>query len=188
MTEAQLDQYVKDFIQDYKIEGCTKLCLDKSSLMEAIEAAILSEDNNEKVDSHQRRVGRTKLKLYSNKLIGEKYSEIEGCRSFDELYAIIKSCHMAGIGELTTYDIAVRIANYLNGNLGNSNIMPDKVYLHTGAWVGAKKLLGTNRRLKRIMPRSSFPPPLRDSKLDCDEIESFLCVMKDVLEPYAGHW
>lgn len=91
---------------------------------------------------------------------------------------------MTGIGELTTYDIAVRIANYLNGNLSNSNILPDKVYLHTGAWVGAKKLFGPNKRLKRVMPHSSFPAPLRNSKLDCDEIESFLCIMKGVLDTY----
>lgn len=186
MNQQELQKLTLEFKKTTSIEGCTKVCLSKETLIGAIEKAVLSENNKNKVDGHQRRIGREKLKHYLEKLIREKSEDIEGCKEFDFLYKTIESCRMKGIGELTTYDIAVRIASYLKEKMYYpDSILPDKVYLHRGAKEGARILLGSKCKLKRKMPRTAFPPPLRDSNLTCDQIESFLCIYKSRLKKYV---
>lgn len=182
MTESNLEKLIEDFKKKYKMEDCAILCRSKPDLIEAIEVAVSAENEINKVDRHQCRVGRYKLKVYREKLIGEKFDSIRSCKDFDTLYNTIEACKMKGIGLLTKYDISIRIAYYLYKKDGNPNILPNMIYLHRGAKDGARNLLGSDKVSKRKIPREILPSPLRESSLSCDEIESFLCSYKNKLE------
>ena len=77
---------------------------------------------------------------------------------------------VSGIGELITYDIALRIGQF-------KNLKPERVYLHAGARMGATAL---GIRVARVATITSFPPELQ--RLEPCEIEDFLCVHKHCLE------
>ena len=79
--------------------------------------------------------------------------------------------HINGIGELTEYDIASRIAACYG-------IYPQKVYLHAGTREGAKKI-GLKTYKDRHLEISKFPKWLQGEEPYV--IEDFLCVCKDCL-------
>jgi hypothetical protein len=85
-----------------------------------------------------------------------------------------KSCRSNGLGSLYAYDTARR----LGAKLG---VEPQRVYLHAGTRKGAKAL-GLDYR-QASLPVNDFPEPLR--VLPADMLESFLCIYKDRLTPFA---
>lgn len=180
MTPSELEDLVKEFKNLHcNDDPVVNYCLCQDSLDEVIKIAVAAEGVNGKLHDHQRRVGREKLRTYYNKLL--RYAKaIETCNSFDDLYKKLEEGYIKGIGLLTMYDIAIRIAAFMEKNCSKTTIFPDKVYLHAGSEKGAEKLLG--RKVKRQEPKSVFPPALQS--LTCDEIETFLCNMKAKLSPY----
>jgi len=159
----------------YKENGITGL----------IEAAVLSKylhSDTEFLHPHQRRIGYKVLEQF----YVEKISRIDpvyftGAKSFDEIYNIIwkEACQSERIGQLATYDIALRIG-YCLGKY------PDKVYLHQGAKEGARLLLKwEGKRLTgRFMRKEEFPEALQ--QLECHDIEVFLCVSKKDIDKLYG--
>jgi hypothetical protein len=57
------------------------------------------------------------------------------CRSFDELYEVLWSKRISGIGQVTIYDTAISI-----GSWWDEWLEPDVVYLHAGTAKGAYAL------------------------------------------------
>lgn len=104
-----------------------------------------------------------------------KEKELNEAKLFHEVYEIVKSCKVAGFGELSIYDAAVRISAYLG-------FKPTQVFLHAGTRIGAKHLegkglLGEDLSQKNTLPLSDFPLPVQ--KLDALQLENFLCSFKD---------
>ena len=99
-------------------------------------------------------------------------------RSFGELHDAVDAAigKFKGIGELTVYDIAVRIGAFLR-------LEPEVVYLHAGTRAGASTLgLGRGATVLRI---DELPAPFR--RLRPREIEDCLCIYKSQLNEAKGH-
>jgi hypothetical protein len=95
---------------------------------------------------------------------------IRACKNFDDLRNLIEQRvgSISGIGELATYDIALRIGARIR-------VAPTRVYLHSGTREGATALgLGQRRRTFEV---SELPPAFR--RLAPREIEDALCIFKD---------
>lgn len=119
--------------------------------------------------NHQRRLKEADLKLFSINIL-RRMNKIRRIKSFDELYDIISSCSVKGIGELTVYDIAFRIGSYLGK-------YPKKVYMHAATREGARALRCNVSR--KYIYKKEFPEPMQ--VLKPYEIEDFLCKYKDEL-------
>ncbi|WP_418894714.1 hypothetical protein [Limibacterium fermenti] len=117
-------------------------CKQQKSLVDAIEVAAKSINAQNKIHSHQRRIGRLTLNIFAE-LLKTKEEEISLAKSFDKLLSIILSVRLAGVGELAYYDISTRIAAYLKLNIEN-------VYMHAGTRKGARELLGNKINGKKL--------------------------------------
>ena len=120
-----------------------------------------------------RGVNNSVLSEMALKLVS-KAKQFDSAVSFDDVYNIVKSSRVAGFGELSIYDAAVRISAYLG-------YKPDKVFLHAGARKGAesleeKGLLPDDSSVEETLLISDFPTPIQ--KLDALQIENFLCSFK----------
>ena len=144
---------------------------DVSSIEESIERSALSRVCYGKVHPHQSRWITEQARCQANELLQERLTDIGAASSFESLMSIVEEIAgaVSGIGDLKTYDIALRIGQFKDLN-------PEKVYLHAGARVGATAL---GIRVGRVAPITSFPPELQ--RLEPREIEDFLCVHKHCL-------
>lgn len=89
---------------------------------------------------------------------------------FEELYQVVVTRKVKGIGHLTIYDTAHRIGGYLN-------IYPTKIYLYSGTKVGAEQILG--RFLKQLtLYQTELPQAFQDPRLTCADLEDILCHLK----------
>lgn len=146
------------------------------NLRDAVNKAFLSEDQDGKVDKHQHRVGRQRLTLAA--AIALEHFDAQCLSSFENFHSVYKfvesvSYKVKGFGQLATYDVALRIAKYLNLEL-------QEVYIHAGVTDGTRAL-GCFNRIKDgdIIPVNQFPAPF--NWLSGDHLENLLCIYKDVL-------
>jgi hypothetical protein len=144
-------------------------CRAQRTLQGAIHSATLSENAAGQKHPHQYRLKRTDLENFEANLLQNK-SAIQTSADFDSLHTIVKESACKGIGELTIYDTAVRLGAFLN-------LYPDRIYLHAGTRVGANKLVPN--LTGAAINKSQLPVPLRNSDLNCYELEDLLCVYKD---------
>jgi len=141
----------------------------QKSLAKAIEKAALAKLPSGKRHPHQRRILGEVLQLAKNNLLR---ADLEDSKTFLQFHTRVKETigHIKGIGELTIYDMALRIGTYLS-------LEPEHIYLHAGVRAGAKAL-GLNYRLytleKGRLPRGFHA-------LKSYEIEDCLCIYKDDL-------
>lgn len=121
---------------------------------------------------HQRRLSSSVLeKVKSNLLVS--IPSIKRCKTFEEIRGIVEECSERGFGELGKYDTSYRL-----GMWRDINIMPEKVYLHSGTRQGAKALgLNVSRDSISVM---EFPAPL--DRLTAYQLEDFLCHYKDEIK------
>ena len=105
---------------------------DKKNLKDVIFVSAMAVNNLNIIHPHQRRNGRKTLNAFANKLLLFE-SKIKEAKDFDKIFEIIFFAKITGIGNLAVYDTAFRIGLYLKK-------MPNKVYLHCGAKVGALNL------------------------------------------------
>jgi hypothetical protein len=96
--------------------------------------------------------------------------DLSSAKNFEDLFQRIKNAisGIAGIGELAVYDIAHRLGEYLG-------IPPVKVYLHSGARVGARALSVSGE----TAPVTDFPTPFHS--LSAAEVEDCICIYKSRL-------
>lgn len=163
---------VKQIIADYKAKRKINPdvviadCVNEKNLGKVLEMAALARDEKGNKHPHQHRLPNKILQAFSNRVIQQTY-KIRRASSFDELYSIIESCSIKGVGELAIYDTTHRIGARLG-------IRPDKVYMHQGTRVGAENYL--KRKVAEKKLEKSF---FKDfSKLSCEEIEDILCIYK----------
>lgn len=141
----------------------------QKTIERAVALAALAKSPAGKRLSHQRRIPVAALQESQRRLRGA-IGDLESASSFDDLHHLVGETirDIRGIGPLTIYDTALRIGARLG-------LEPDRVYLHAGTRVGAKRLglatfEGTIRidetlvRFRRLKPR---------------EVEDVLCIYKD---------
>ena len=142
-------------------------------------------NNLKAVILHERKKGNTHLYKIAPRLltrflirICKHAKRFEAANTFDEIMKIITDVIRKeypiwkGIGELTTYDISVRIGAY-------KKKFPDKIYLHCGAKEGAWILLD-RKRLGKFIIIKDLPISLQESGWNEDQIETFLCYLNKV--------
>lgn len=172
--------YVTDYIQRFRPAKREEIAFfaKQATLSDAIRIAATCQRADGKRHPHQRRIPRAVLGAAERKLRAEAQN-LSTAKSFEELHAIVDSLigPIAGVGELTVYDIAHRIGAFLG-------FEPVNVYLHAGTRAGAAAL-GFHGR---VIERDRLPNAL--AQLTAAEIEDFLCIFKDHLRsagaPTAG--
>jgi hypothetical protein len=142
----------------------------QKSLPDAITKAAMAELPNGDRFSHQRRIPGPVLAKARETLLKLDYHNV---RTFAELYNQVASelRPIHGIGLLTIYDTAHRLAAYLK-------LSPEYVYLHAKVRDGAKAL-GLEHRLDKL-PMSVFPPGFQ--RLRPEQVEDCLCIYRHELQ------
>ncbi len=146
------------------------------TLKDAIEIAARCKLYNGKYHRHQRRIKKFLLNESATKLLGIQ-DKIKMCRDFEDLRSLVdNTIRVKGIGDLTIYDISLRIGAKLG-------LYPQAIYLQAGVISGAKALGIYHKResipIKHIRIEH-IPKPI-SSRLEPHEIEDFLCICKGEL-------
>lgn len=180
MNDESLLAIVRDYIQTHREPASEELHLFRrqESLLEVVRLASLAVGEEGKRFPHQYRLRRDTLQLASAALLAS-LERISGCRSFDELHALVEEVvgDLPGIGELYVYDTSLRIG-------AKQRMAPDRVYLHRGTREGARALGLDGRR--PAMQLSELPSVF--SQLEPHEVEDCLCIYKEDLKLIAqGH-
>ncbi|PBC72515.1 hypothetical protein [Fibrobacter intestinalis] len=147
--------------------------LDLDGVKEKAAFAKCKKENGWKKHEHQYRIPNDVLKQVYKCL--KAWDAPKEFADFDELYKELEKRigNLEGVGSLMLYDTALRFAKYYR-------LKPKQVYLHAGAYEGAKLLKSKgllNAPLARTLPVNAFPKPLQ--KLGAKEIEIFLCTRKN---------
>ncbi len=166
-------QIVGAYIRDYRHSAQRELDYFKAlkSDVEATTAASRCLLPNGKRHPHQYRIPTEVLAAGEQRLL-RKIGSVSACRSFDELHNLVDAVigPIPGIGELTVYDVSLRIG----ARLGYE---PTGIYLHRGTRIGARALgfQGTRARIEI----EELPVELR--RLRPRELEDVLCLYKTSL-------
>jgi hypothetical protein len=142
-------------------------CKNQPSLKKAVMVAANATDISGKIHPHQKRIGRATLNRFATVLIAQ-CNKIALVKDFDELLSIVRRSKIAGVGRLVIYDTAHRIGVHLN-------ILPDKIYLHSGTKRGARNVLGKLPRQDYLYP-SELPEPFQRPDIVPWELEDILCI------------
>ena len=148
---------------------------NQSSLEDALRIAGSAQDDVGHRYSHQRRVKAQAIREAARRL-ADSHDEIRGCSSFHDLWnlLVLRLSPIQGIGELYIYDTALRIGGHLR-------LTPEKVYLHAGTRIGARRLglVPASDGSKQWLESEELPKLLRD--LAPSDVENLLCIYKDRL-------
>jgi len=169
---TSLDAVIRAYQQRPFKKGAQELAgfREEPTVEAAVSRAGLAQRSNGKRlvrFNHQRRVPRQALELAREQLLA---TDLKSSGSFHELFLTVKTTigGIPGIGELMVYDTALRIGARLG-------LEPERVYLHAGTRVGARRL-GLDWRAKWI-ERKDLPKALR--ALPPWQVEDILCIYKD---------
>ena len=143
-------------------------CAEAPTLRIAIQRAVRSRRPNGKFHHHQSKQAPY-LPAYERVLIS-KAGTIRRCRSFHELYLVLKTNTIRGIGRLAWYDISTRIGAYLG-------LRPERIYVHTGVLMGLTALGYTGFNKRDWIEMHELPRPCR--REDPDFVEDFLCTYRE---------
>lgn len=137
------------------------------SLQSAIENAAMANDPDGKMNAHQRRLGKKKCLEATRKLFSFEI-EMSKCESFEGIFELTERVknNTKGVGDLWSYDTALRIGFYLH-------VYPKNVYVQCGVKEGLKKMT-ENIPIKRFVDKSLLPKQLQS--YDSYMIENFLCI------------
>jgi hypothetical protein len=173
--EAIIRHYLLHYYPDHDSE--LRWFGAQPSLEDAMRVAGRAQDDRGKRYSHQRRIKRKSIADATDHLI-ELHDNVRHCSSFHELWNLIRREleTAGGIGELYVYDTSLRIGAHLG-------LRPERVYLHAGTRVGAKKLglIPLRGCTKEWLESNELPVVLRN--LAPSDVENLLCIYKNQLPP-----
>lgn len=163
------EQHRRDTVVEYAAKAKT--------LREAVAIAVNSRRENGKMHNHQCKVREESRQALGSAIMARWPHNKNWPSNFDLLYDFIEGLRIHGIGPVTTYDVATRIAAFLR-------IEVTSLYLHAGVQIGWTKLTGfSSTNVKRI-PRSELPSAFR--QLPTDEVEDLICAYRDYLKPWLA--
>lgn len=179
-----LDEIVDHWIETFGKKGShhhrrdhvVDYCQSASSWRQAVKRACDSRDKSGKMHNHQSRVKQKDRDRFGLAIIKKLQKKEAG--SFDQLHDMLVEVAPPGIGPVTVYDVATRIAAYLR-------LPITSLYLHAGVRIGYYRLY--DRRSPNVLrlTRDQLPKPLQ--RIPADECEDLLCTYRDKLKPwYAG--
>jgi hypothetical protein len=164
----------KNHIENFQISSGkhlqnVKTAFEYFNLNEAIEKAAIAVDptNNNKMFSHQRRVGY-KVANFGYEKLKYREEDLRNANNFEGIMTITDEVmkQVPRLGPLWSYDTALRIGFHLR-------IYPENVYLQAGVIKGYKKIDNKNPK-GRFIKKEDFPKELQN--LEAYEIENFLCI------------
>lgn len=185
--EAKLSK----LIQEYSTCDMIQEFAGTHTFEQAVMCRYTNKFGSEVYCKHQWCIRRSALQEIYNKLSGQR-DRIAKVKDFEELYKIVDCESVQYIGDLTKYDIALRI-----GYLQSPQILPQKfVYLHAGPAKAANALRrqGLLGKLEHTMELSTFEFLDELKTLDRKEhsipefathamiVEDFLCVKHTEIE------
>lgn len=189
-----LDAVVDDWIARFGAKGkwreerdtCVQHCIAAIDFGEAVMRACSSLRTNGKLHNHQSRVRKADRDYFAVRILkqwpDQSYPPFS---TFDNLYDFLDDIKPRGIGPVTVYDVATRIAAYMK--------MPiNSLYLHAGVQVGWNLLHGgrgngsgaSTKVMVARVPKAKLPKALQ--RLPCDEVEDMLCCYRDYLKPWCA--
>jgi len=173
MNNRKIESIIKAYkkLRQNNSDTCLIDCMNSKTLEQAIKLAATAKNFQGKKHDHQHRISDITLDRFAVSIM-EKMDELMKVKTYSELISTIESCRIKGIADLTIYDTAHRIGNYLR-------IQPDKIYLHRGTKTGANNLLGKIE--SKYITKNQLPKPFQKVDLTCSEIEDILCIYKDRL-------
>jgi len=146
---------------------------EQENIENAIKISVMSKNRENKIFPHQRRLKSIVLENYANILINTK-DKIQNSKNFDELFNILNTNKISGIAELTLYDIALRIGQYLK-------LFPEYIYIHAGTRIGLKNLLGVKMN-KSVIGKNELLEPFCSCNLNPMQLEDFFCYYKNEIK------
>ena len=151
----------------------------QASLEDALRVAGKSQDEQGKRYRHQRRIKAEAIADATKRFI-DLHDELQHCASFHQLWTLIRDNlkPIRGIGDLYIYDASLRIGAYLR-------LTPERVYLHAGTRMGARKsglLLRAGDR-REWLEANELPAHLRD--LPPSDVENLLCIYEGRLPRFG---
>lgn len=163
---------ISKHMRDEVVEHC-ELSTD---FVQAVNRACDSFRPNGKLHNHQSRVPLSTRRMFRDRILNDdRVAEIiSEMKNFDEIYDALESLAPVGIGPVTIYDVATRIAAYLK-------IEPDSLYLHAGVRIGWHRLYGRRSPNVKRIPKQLLPTPLQ--RIPCDQVEDMLCAYREYLKP-----
>jgi hypothetical protein len=155
---------IQNYLNSKREDDVKKFVKLQLTFEDAVSVSILSRTKEGLLHKHQYRIRKEQLKKF-NEIAHKFYSELEAASNFDQIHRIISVNKIKGIGSLTIYDIAVRIASY-------KGLQPIHIYLHAGTKKGLEKI--SNRKIySKFIEIDDLP--FEFSKLTAAQIEDFLC-------------
>ena len=172
-----LEAVVAAYITDYRGRAREEqqFFADQRTLSDAVRLAGLAETPKGKRLNHQRRIPPAVLKRSAARLL-DRLATLKEAATFEDLHDVVAETIgvLEGIGDLTVYDTALRIA-------AKRGLEPRRVYLHAGTRAGAGAL-GFTDGADWILP-GDLPSAFR--RLRPSEIEDCLCIYKAELRRLA---
>lgn len=170
---ASLGSYaamVRHYIVNYREAAAHEMAVYSRS---SLDAAVLCRTESGTRHSHQCRIPQTALEMARDRL-RENMPLPAYVRDFGSLLSFVESVirPIWKIGDLAVYDIAHRIG-------AQNGIVPDRIYLHAGARLGAAAL---GLRGKSIADHE-LPPAFQ--RLTAAECEDCLCIYREDLRRIA---
>jgi len=171
----KLERVIKHYKLKSKkqVDNLILFCMAQKTLKEAIEIAAKSMDENNKSHFHQRRVEKSELNSFAERL-ALREDDINSAQTFEILYEIVETEKNEYITDLTIYDTTQRIGAF-------KNIYADKIYLQSGTKTGAENLLGSLGD-KKFLLLEDLPSPFHRPDFTLADIEEILFQYKDEFE------
>lgn len=146
-------------------------CASAPSFFVAVWRACRSRGANGKMHNHQSKVKEIHRQQLAIRITTRIHLEHRGFTDFDDLHDTIEEIAPKGIGPVTVYDVAVRIAAFIG-------IEPTSLYLHAGVREGWEALMGERYPGVKRIKSEWLPKELQP--LPCDEVEDFLCTYRAI--------
>lgn len=187
-----LGAIVRDFQWRYvdtkKTDQVIAFCGDASDFPSAVIRAVEARDANGKHHNHQSKVDITARRKFGRKIVRRAEAGRLDMSDFDRFHDALDDIKPYGIGPVTVYDTAIRIAGFLG-------ISPHSVYMHAGVRQGFKSMAEALVRIEA--PKAAwYMRHLRDDKVKvnnfphpldgmaADDVEDILCTYREVFESW----
>ena len=174
--EAIVEDFQWRYVDRQKTDQVIKFCSEAPNFPTAVRRAVEARDENGKHHNHQSKVDITARRKFGSTIIRLAGRGALDLTDFDRMHSILDNYKPYGIGPVTVYDVAIRIAAFVG-------IEPQSVYMHAGVRQGMKAFEEAVSpgedwyRLDRV-PVSWLPAPFCDMK--ADDVEDILCTYREV--------